>query len=128
MMMRPRPSIPLVVLALALCSMGEAMAATPPAPLACRGPCWHPALNSRWQYQLQDMDTHANTGGIDVDICAVPFTGGACVRPDVFDIDLYDLDGVTPNSKATNAIRLGGGHAVCYVSAGTFENWRPDAV
>src|SRR5262249_23600554 len=33
----------------------------------------------------------------------------------------------TPNSQATSAIHRQGGHALCYVSAGTWENWRPDA-
>ncbi len=127
MVMRAALSILLFVLALALCPMSEAVAA-PPAPVPCSGSaCWHPPLDSRWQYQLQNLAAYASTGGINVDICAVPFTGGSCVQPVVFDIDLYDLDGVTPNSQATNAIHARGGHALCYVSAGSWENWRPDA-
>jgi hypothetical protein len=126
MMMRPGPSIPSVVLALALCPLSEAVAA-PPAPVRCSGNCWRPALDSRWQYQLQDLAAYESTGGINVDICAVPFTGGSCVQPVVFDIDLYDLDGVTPNAQATDAIHARGGRALCYVSAGSWENWRPDA-
>jgi hypothetical protein len=126
MMMRPGPSIPLVVLALALCSVSEAVA-DPPPPLPCSGSCWQPALDSRWQYQLQNLAAYESTGGINLGVCAVPFTGGPCVRPVVFDIDLYDLDGVTPNLRATNAIHARGGRALCYVSAGSWENWRPDA-
>src|SRR5262249_29485334 len=127
MMTRPGRSIPLLGLALALCSTTEAVAA-PPAPVACSGgPCWQPGPESRWQYQLQDLAAFPSKGGINVGISVVPFTGGARVRPVVFDIDLYDLDGVTPNSQATSAIHRQGGHALCYVSAGTWENWRPDA-
>jgi hypothetical protein len=126
MIMRPGTSIPLV-LALALCPVSEAVAASP-APVPCSASsCWYPALESRWQYQLQNLAAYASTGGINVDVCAVPFTGGSCVQPVVFDIDLYDLDGVTPNSRATNAIHTRGGRVLCYVSAGSWENWRPDA-
>ena len=33
----------------------------------------------------------------------------------------------TLNTAAVNAIHANGGRAICYVSAGTFEPWRPDA-
>jgi len=114
-----------------------------PAPVACdtgAGACWHPALSDRWQYQLQAAQNamgdcqFASTGGIDVGISASPFGGGAAVAPDVFDIDLL-MDPVcapgggndVDNSAAVSAIHAGGGHALCYVSAGTYEPFRPDA-
>jgi hypothetical protein len=56
-----------------------------------------------------------------------PASGGPCVRPAVFDVDLYDVDDVTPNSVGTAAIHARGARAICYVSAGTWEDWRPDA-
>jgi hypothetical protein len=105
-------------------------AAAPPSAQACNpsaGACWKPPLNARWQYQLQPMDQYAATGGLNVDICAVPSTGGPCVRPVVFDFDLYDVDGVTPNATGTAAVHSHGAKAICYVSAGTWEDWRPDA-
>ncbi len=80
---------------------------------------WKPTVGLRWQYQLQ--------GTVDAGICAVPFSGGPCVHPDVFDIDLYANDGVTPNRTAVARIHARGAHAVCYIDAGTWENWRPDA-
>lgn len=80
---------------------------------------WVPTQGERWQYQLQ--------GNVDTNLCAVPFTGGICVRPDVYDIDLYANNGTTLNTAAVSAIHAVGGHAVCYVDAGTWENWRPDA-
>jgi hypothetical protein len=63
---------------------------------------------------------------VDVDVCAVPFAGGGCVRPDVFDIDLYEVDGETPNSRATAAIHAIGARAICYIDAGSIETYRPD--
>ncbi len=110
-----------------------AAAVSPPAPLPCSGTaCWHPALNSRWQYQLQSVSGFASTGGIDVNITSVPFTGGAAVHPQVFDIDLYMDQAIagnntTLNTAAVSAIHAIGAKAICYVDAGTWENWRADA-
>jgi hypothetical protein len=109
--------------------------AAPPAPVACdatKGACWKPALNARWQYQLQGVAAYASTGGINVGISAVPYTGGTAVSPTVFDIDLYVDPAVAGNSStintaAVNAIHAAGGRALCYMSAGSWENWRPDA-
>ena len=93
---------------------------------------WQPAPDARWQYQLESSDRRlASTGGIDVGICEVPHSGGGCVRPDVFDIDLY-VDGQvsgndhTIDRKAVEAIHNRGAHAICYMSAGTAERFRPD--
>ncbi|MEV7908011.1 hypothetical protein AB0P04_41055, partial [Streptomyces anulatus] len=43
---------------------------------------WHPPVQSRWQYQLEGNPAYASTGGVNVDICVAPKTGGACVRPE----------------------------------------------
>ncbi len=72
-----------------------------------------------WQYQLQ--------GTVKTNLCVVPVSGGSCIRPQVYDVDLYAGNGVTLNSAAVTAIHATGAHAVCYVDAGTWENWRPDA-
>jgi hypothetical protein len=45
----------------------------------------------------------------------------------VFDIDLFEADGVTPANATVAAIHARGAKAICYVDAGTWENWRPDA-
>ena len=111
----------------------HATSVSAPSPLPCSGStCWHPALNSRWQYQLQAVTGFASTGGINVGISSVPFTGGGAVHPQVFDIDLYVDQSVsgnntTLNSTAVNAIHARGAKAICYVDAGTWENWRADA-
>jgi hypothetical protein len=73
-----------------------------PAPLRCAG-CEVPSPAATWQWQL--------TGELDTTVAA-----------DVFDVDLFD----TP--KATvDALRRRGKTVVCYLSAGTWERWRPDA-
>jgi hypothetical protein len=82
---------------------------------------WVPGQGLRWQYQLQ--------GDVSTTVCSKPVVGpkhGPCVRPDVYDIDLYNNDGTALNSAAVQAIHAAGAHAVCYVDAGTWENWRPD--
>ena len=53
------------------------------------------------------------------------------MRPEVFDIDLYVDPRVagndhTVNRAAVEAIHDRGAHAICYVSAGTAERFRPD--
>ena len=73
-----------------------------PAPVPCDG-CWKPALRTSWQWQLQ--------GRIDTSVHA-----------HMFDTDMFET------SKATvQTIHDHGDVAVCYVDAGTWENWRPDA-
>ena len=92
---------------------------------------WQPPAGARIQYQLESSGGHAATGGIDVGICEPPGSGGHCVRPQVFDIDLYQDGRIsgndhTVNTAAVNAIHARGAHAICYVSAGTAEKFRPD--
>jgi hypothetical protein len=124
-----------ILLLTAAAMVPAATAAAAPAPVACdttKGACWHPAVNARWQYQLQGVSAYASTGGINVGISATPYTGGASVSPSVFDIDLYVDQAVsgnnsTLNTAAISAIHAAGKKAICYVSAGSWENWRPDA-
>lgn len=59
--------------------------------------------------------------------CTPSVIGAHCARARVFDIDLYGANGRTPNRAAVEAIHRGGGYAICYVDAGTWESWRPDA-
>ena len=121
----PAPSEPAAAL-----QQGAACPGCPP-PAPCEG-CWEPEPGTRWQYQLEGRaGRFEETGGIDVDICAVPYGGGACVRPEAFDIDLYvdsevsgDID--TVNEAAVDAIHADGRRAVCYVNAGSIERYRPD--
>jgi hypothetical protein len=127
-------SAPVLRAALALLALatGPALAVPPEACDAKAGPCWTPTVGARWQYQLEAKGRrHAATGGIDVDICAKPAGGGACVRPEVFDIDLWVDPALTGgaavvNATAVDAIHAAGSRAICYVQAGTAERFRPD--
>jgi endo-alpha-1,4-polygalactosaminidase (GH114 family) len=94
---------------------------------------WTPAVGTRWQWQLQGKPgKYEDTGGINVEVCKPPFGGGPCVRPDVFDFDLY-VDpsiagryGWTVETAAVDAVHASGRHAIGYVTAGDAERWRPD--
>ena len=88
--------------------MGAAQAATTssgtalPPPVACVG-CWHPPLRLDWQWQLSGaLDTH--------------------VPAYVYDIDMFE----TSASQVAQLHRLGR-KVVCYVDAGSWEKYRPDA-
>jgi hypothetical protein len=80
-----------------------AAAPAPPAPLACTG-CWHPALNTSWNWVLSVVPT-------------APYRSVA----------MYDVDGFDNSAANVAALHAAGIKAVCYLSAGTYENWRSDA-
>ena len=64
---------------------------------------WTPAPTTEpWQYQLQ--------GKVDL---SVPAT-------------VYDIDGADNSAATVRAIHDQGARAVCYFSAGSYENWRDD--
>ena len=74
-----------------------------PASVPCQnGGCWKPALNTRWNYVLSESP-NLSLGAI------------------LYDIDLYD----TPATKVKQ-IHAQNQRAICYMSAGSSENWRPD--
>jgi hypothetical protein len=74
-------------------------ASTPTAP----GAWYRPPQDVTWRWQL--------TGTVDPQ-----------ARYDLHDLDLFD----TPE-RTVATIRARGEHAVCYLSAGSWEDWRPDA-
>ena len=65
---------------------------------------WSPPLGSTFQVQF---------GGLPVD---------ETVPASVYDLDAFDTDASTVAS-----LHSAGRHVVCYVDAGTWEKWRPDA-
>jgi hypothetical protein len=67
------------------------------------GTIWLPAASSSWQWQL--------TGTLDQTVAA-----------QMFDVDLFDTAATTVAS-----LHALGHKVVCYVSAGSYEDWRPDA-
>ena len=66
---------------------------------------WAPALKSSWQWQLSTL----------------PAVGG------LLNVQMYDVDGFNADTSLVSAMHSANIHAVCYVSFGTFEDWRPDA-
>jgi hypothetical protein len=78
-------------------------ATAPPAPVPCTGSCWVPPARTSWQIQLQ--------GKLKTTFDAA-----------LYDVDLFD----TPTSTIA-ALHAAGRKVACYFSAGSFENWRPDA-
>jgi hypothetical protein len=75
------------------------VAASPPSSAAA----WHPQPGATFQLQF--------SGELDLSIIA-----------DVYDLDLFD----TPDS-IVRRLHAQGRKAVCYVSVGSWEDWRPDA-
>lgn len=70
---------------------------------AAIGAIWMPKPGTTWQWQLQDaLDTS-------------------------FDVQVYDIDLFGISKEAVAALHAQGRKVICYFSAGTRENWRPDA-
>lgn len=67
-------------------------------------PLWRPEPGTTWQWQLTDLP-------VDLSIDA-----------EVYDIDLFDNDG-----RVVAALHAHGRKVICYVSVGSWEDWRPDA-
>lgn len=64
---------------------------------------WRPDLDTSWQWQL--------SGEIDTS----------------FDVDLYDLDLFETSPAIIRKLQEEDRYLVCYISAGSWEDWRPDA-
>jgi hypothetical protein len=73
-----------------------------PDPVPCPG-CYGPALRTSWQWQLQ--------GPIDTSI----------------DVEMFDVDGFDVTAATVDDLHGMGAGVVCYISAGSWEDWRPDA-
>lgn len=73
-----------------------------PAPVPC-AVCWHPSRSTTWQWQL--------SGALDTKVPAR-----------IYDVDMF---GTTAKQVAT--LHHSGRKAVCYIDAGSWESYRPDA-
>ena len=101
-----------LLLVLSLCALSVTIAtpagASPPKaphlpdPAPCPG-CYAPALRTSWQWQLQ--------GTIDTSIA----------------VDMFDIDGFDSSATLIDDLHTAGSSVVCYISAGSWEDWRPDA-
>jgi len=65
---------------------------------------WRPQVETTWQWQLvgQPIDTY-------------------------FDVDMYDIDLFDNDSDIVDELHNQGRVVICYVNAGGWEDWRPDA-
>ncbi len=64
---------------------------------------WVPTVGASWQYQL--------TGTVDTSVAA----------------SVFDIDGSDNSAAVVAALHAQGKRAVCYLSAGSWEDWRADA-
>lgn len=66
--------------------------------------CWHPPLRVSWNWVLASVPK-------------APFR----------DVQVYDIDGFDATAADVTALHNAGKKVICYFSAGSYENWRPDA-
>lgn len=64
---------------------------------------WRPPIGATWQYQLD--------GSLDLSV----------------DVDVYDVDWEDTTAGQVQQLHAAGRMVVCYVNAGAWEDWRPDA-
>jgi len=76
---------------------------TAPTPTTSPPTWWHPVPGTSWQIQY--------TGALDLSI----------------DVQMYDLDLFETSPSVMDELHAAGRRVVCYFSAGSWEDWRPDA-
>ncbi|HXW79731.1 MAG TPA: endo alpha-1,4 polygalactosaminidase [Acidimicrobiales bacterium] len=95
------------------------------APPASATSWWRPHQLTSWAYVI----------GENYPLTVPPVVNGVPTRVQAVDADLGDQDGLTADGapvadpsieSSVAAIHAYGGHAICYVDAGTAENWRSD--
>lgn len=71
------------------------------------GGFWQPTSQSpiSWQWQISTVPSAAN----------------------LLNVQVYDIDGEAATTALVSAMHARGIKAICYLSAGTYENWRSDA-
>jgi hypothetical protein len=83
-------------------SNGRALHLDPNVPPYQGGEWYVPAAEATWQWQL--------TGVLDTGV----------------DADIYDVDLFETSAESIAALQAAGRKVVCYFSAGSYEDWRPD--
>jgi hypothetical protein len=69
------------------------------------GGLYQPALNTSWQWQIGSLPSASS----------------------LLNVQMYDVDGEDASAALVTTMHSKGIKAVCYFSAGTYENWRGDA-
>lgn len=93
-------------LALLLAVGAAALAAAPANAVSAGEPnpaVWIPSVSTPWQWQL--------SGSINQNV----------------DVAMYDIDLFDNSASVVSSLHAKGRRVICYISAGTYENWRPDA-
>ena len=65
---------------------------------------WQPTVGTTWQWQLQDLPLDTS------------------IEAEMYDIDMFDND-----AETVADLHVQGHKVVCYISVGSWEDWRPDA-
>jgi hypothetical protein len=65
---------------------------------------WQPPVTTTWQWQLSDLPVVQS-----------------------FDVDMYDIDLFDNDASTVAALHTQGRKVVCYISVGSWEDWRSDA-
>jgi hypothetical protein len=65
---------------------------------------WQPSPGTSWQWQLTDLPVDQ-----------------------AFDVDVYDIDLFDNDASTVAALQARGRVVLCYISVGSWEDWRPDA-
>jgi len=65
---------------------------------------WQPSPGTSWQWQLTDLPVDQS-----------------------FDVDVYDIDMFDNDAGTVAELHAQGRVAICYISVGSWEDWRPDA-
>jgi hypothetical protein len=65
---------------------------------------WQPSPGTSWQWQLTDLPVDRS-----------------------FDVDVYDIDMFDNDASTVAALHAQGRVVLCYISVGSWEEWRPDA-
>lgn len=106
----PAPSSPTSAPSSASASPSPAASTAAPSPTAASAPSpaattalWRPAKGTTWQWQL--------TGTVDLSV----------------DAAVYDVDGFDVSKDTITKLHQQGRRAICYIDAGSYENWRSDA-
>ena len=91
------------------CSGGDEEVATPTSPVTkniapLTADVWKPAPGTSWQWQI-------DTGDVDTS----------------FDVAVHDVDLFDVAADLVSRLQVGGRQVICYMSAGSWEEWRPDA-
>ncbi len=71
-------------------------------PIVADNNLWQPVLDTTWQWQLEPSIDHS------------------------FDVDMYDIDLFDSDAEVVAALHDQGRKVVCYISVGSWEDWRPD--